>query len=263
MSPPSPKSTPPRIAIVTGAAQGLGEAIALRLADDGLDVAVLDLPSKRGQLEAVANAINAKGRRSLVVIGDIAVDEDVAALVEKTAEELGGLDVMVANAGVFGMTPFVDLTVEEFDRILRVNVRGTMLCFQHAARQMIKQGRGGRIMGASSIGGMQGFPRATSYVASKFAVRGMAQSVAAELKEHNITVNTYAPGVAATPMTCHPDDEKNGGAATTLFKNSGMPLSTELVPVVEIAELVAYLAKPETSFITGQSFSINGGLRMD
>ncbi|RPD59188.1 NAD-P-binding protein [Lentinus tigrinus ALCF2SS1-7] len=263
MASSSPQSNPPRIAIVTGAAQGIGEAIALRLADDGLDVAVADLPSKRVQLEGVASAIEAKGRRALVLVGDITVEEDVAAVVAKTVEELGGLDVMVANAGVFVSIPFVDMTVEELNRVLRVNVCGSMLCFQHAARQMIQQGRGGRIIGASSLGGKRGFPSATAYVASKFAVRGLAQCVATELWEHNITVNTYAPGVAATPMTSHPDDAKNGGTAATLFKNTGMPIDTKLVPVSEVAELVAYLAKPETSSVTGQCFSINNGLHMD
>ncbi|TFK86257.1 short chain oxidoreductase [Polyporus arcularius HHB13444] len=253
MSPPSFKSTPSRIAIVTGAAQGLGEGIALRLAEDGLDVAIFDLPSKRGQLKAVGDAITAKGRRSLVLVGDITVEGDVVAMVAQTVEELGGLDVMIANAGVFGSTPFLDLAVEEFDRILRVNVRGTMLCIQHAARQMVKQGRGGRIIGASSLAGKQGFPMVTSYVTSKFAVRGLAQSVAAELKEHNITVNAYAPSVVITPMTTHPDDEKNGGPAATLFKNTGIPLDTKLIPLAEVAELVAYIAKPDTSSITGAS----------
>lgn len=161
------QNRPSRVAIVTGAAKGIGEAIALRLADDGLDIALFDLPQERAGLDAVAAALKGKGRRALVLVGDVTVEDDVAAMVDSTVAELGGLDVvriftyllydvgahvimafqMIANAGVFWLKPFVDSTTEEWDRMFAVNTRGVMLCYKHAARQMIKQGRGGRIIG--------------------------------------------------------------------------------------------------------------------
>ncbi|KAI0655503.1 hypothetical protein C8Q70DRAFT_936201, partial [Cubamyces menziesii] len=135
-----------RIALVTGAAQGIGEAIALRLAEDGLDVAVVDLPQKHDQVEAVANNIRAKGRRSLALYADVSMEDEVEAMIKSTAEQLGGLDVMIANAGIFRDMPIVDVTVETWDTLMTVNARSVLLAIKHAARHMIAQGRGGRII---------------------------------------------------------------------------------------------------------------------
>ncbi len=176
--PPPPQATIARVAIVTGAAQGIGEAIALRLADDGIDVVLNDLPRKSDQLDGVVKAIQAKGRRAAAVLGDATVEADVIALVDTAVKEFGGLDIvrraplhsnlvlqvscvrtdgphalvplfqMIANAGTVGVRPLVDMTVEDWDRVMGINVRSVMLAYKHAARQMIKQGRGGRIVGA-------------------------------------------------------------------------------------------------------------------
>ncbi|KAH9477362.1 Short-chain dehydrogenase [Psilocybe cubensis] len=189
-----------RVAIVTGAAQGIGKSIALRLAEDGLDVVVNDIPSKSSELDSVKAAVEAKGRKSLAVVGDISSEADVIALVEKTVSALGGLDVMVANAGILFPTPLVDLPVSEWDRIFNINARGTFLCYRHAAKQMIKQGRGGRIIGAASSASKQGIANLGHYSASKFAVRGLTQSAALEWGAHKITVNSYAPSTVETPM---------------------------------------------------------------
>ncbi|KAI1784048.1 short chain oxidoreductase [Ganoderma leucocontextum] len=248
--PPSPS---PRIAIITGAAQGIGEAIAFRLADDGIDVVLNDLPTKSDTLDGVVKVVQAKGRRVIAVLGDATIEADVVALVDKAVEEFGGLDIMIANAGIGKILPLVDMTVEVWDRIMTVNVRSVMLAYKHAARQMIKQGRGGRIVGAASMTGKKGFASLSAYCASKFAVRGLTQSAALELAEHKITVNAYAPGVITTALTQHPDDEKNGGPSSTFVLRAGWPPNTPIAQPSVVAELVAYIVKPEAHFITGDN----------
>ncbi|OSC96610.1 NAD-P-binding protein [Trametes coccinea BRFM310] len=256
------QATPSRIAIVTGAAQGIGEAIALRLADDGLDVAVMDLPAKEAQVEAVVQAIRAKGRRSIAVLGDVSVEDDMKNAVEKTVDELGGLDVMVANAGIWRPGTVLDMTVEDYDLVMAVNARSVMLAIKYAGRQMVKQGRGGRIMAAASFAARQGVAQASSYCASKFAIRGLVQTAALELLEHNITVNAYAPGLIITPLSIHPDDEVNGGPASTIMKALKLPDIAKPGMPEDIAGLVSYIAKPEARYLTGQCIHINGGMGM-
>ncbi|KAI0747042.1 NAD-P-binding protein [Daedaleopsis nitida] len=250
-----------RIAIVTGAAQGIGEAIALQLASDGLDVAINDIPTKHDQLAAVAKAIEQKGRRAAIVTGDVSLEADVISMVKKTVDELGGLDIFVANAGILlPLKPMVECTVEDWDRALSINGRGVFLGIKHAALRMIEQGRGGRIICASSDGGKFGIANDGIYCASKFAVRGLVQSAALELRKHKITVNAYCPGFILTPMTMHPDDEKYGGPGMAAKTICNFPEDIETGQPSDIAGIVSYLAKPESSFVTGQSYSVNGGL---
>ncbi|KAL7283023.1 hypothetical protein ACG7TL_002447 [Trametes sanguinea] len=220
------------VALVTGAAQGIGEAIALRLADNGLDVALVDLPTKRSQLDSVAQAIRAKGQRAIIVHADVSQEAAVEGMVTEAVAQLGGLDVMVANAGICEWSPIVDLTVESWDATMSVNARGVMLAIKHAARQMVAQKRGGRI-------------------------------IAQELRVHNITVNGYCPGAILTPLTLHPDDVINGGHGSTKSKIVGIPSDIKPAPPEVIASFVSYLAKPESRYITGQSVNIDGGWKMD
>jgi len=146
-------STDSRIAVVTGAAQGIGREIALRLADDGIDVAVNDIANNANNLADVVKAIQAKGRRSVLLLADVSNEDEVRSMVEMTVEKLGGLDIMVANAGIAQAVALVDInSTEAWDRTMSVNVRGPMLCYKYAALQMIKQGRGGRIIGTSLHG---------------------------------------------------------------------------------------------------------------
>ncbi|KAH8093146.1 NAD-binding protein [Cristinia sonorae] len=248
----------PTVAIVTGAAKGIGRAIALRLADDGFNVAVNDIPAEQQNLEVVAGLIREKGRQAVVITGDVSVEADVEKLVAQTVEDLGGLDAMIANAGIGAAGPLSYLDVEQFDRILAVNVRGVMLCYKHAAKQMISQNRGGRLIAASSIFGKKGVKYCQAYCASKFAVRGLSQSFAEELLPHKITVNTYAPGVIRTDMTkSDKDGDKHGSFVKSLFtaKEDAPDADPEVV-----ASLVSYLCKPEAYFINGQSMSVCGGL---
>ncbi|KAK7453993.1 hypothetical protein VKT23_011504 [Stygiomarasmius scandens] len=263
-------SRPTRVAIVTGASQGIGRAIALRLAKDGLDVAVNDIASKVDQLDAVANEIRATGtgRKSSVHTADVSQEAEVKKMIEDVAEIHGGIDVMVANAGIAINKPFMGTTVEEWDRIFSINARGTFLCYQHSANQMIKQGRGGRIIGASSILGKTGISdNLAAYAGTKFAVRGITQAAAGELGRHKITVNAYAPGLIDTQMTR--DIDKNAAEVYDwqpgdFFKsfNSRSPLGYSGYPE-DIAGLVSYLVSDEAHFITGQTISINGGVFCD
>ncbi|KZT70393.1 NAD(P)-binding protein [Daedalea quercina L-15889] len=243
-----------RVAYVSGAAQGIGLKIALRLADDGLDVAVNDIPSKQAQLEEVVSQIKAKGRRAIAVPGDVSVEEDVRSMIDKVAAELGGLDVLVANAGLLLVKAVQDIDAEEWDRVMAVNIRGTMLQYKYAARQMIKQGRGGRILGASSVAGKRGWGGISAYSASKFAVRGLTQCLSIELAKHNITVNCYAPGIVVTQMAL----DLGAGLAAI-----GMPAEIPVGDPESVSSIVSYLVKPEASFITGQSISPNGGAVLD
>ncbi|KAJ7853564.1 acetoin reductase family protein [Mycena olivaceomarginata] len=187
-------------ALVTGAAQGLGRAIALRLADDGFDVAVNDLPAQADNLLEVVKEIQAKGRSSSLHLADVTVEEQVKAAIAEVAQVHNGIDVVVANAGVATWVTLAQTSVDEWDRTMAINCRGTFLCYKYAALQMINQGRGGRIIGASSVAGKRGFPGLGVYSASKFAVRGLTQAAALEFGPHQITVNAYAPSAVDSDM---------------------------------------------------------------
>ncbi|KAJ6560035.1 NAD-binding protein [Mycena capillaripes] len=255
------------IALVTGAGQGIGKAIALRLASDGLDVAVNDIPSNAENLAKVVDEIKAKGRTASAHIADVSVEEEVKNMIEEVVGTHGGLDVMVANAGVCKWASIPDTTVEEWDRVMAINGRGTFLCYKYAGMQMVSQGRGGRIIGASSIGGKKGGAFTSAYCASKFAIRGLTQAAAMEFGRHSITVNAYAPGTTDTEMLRYLDTSHAAttggtpGTFTKMLENAGA-LGMIATPD-HIAGLVSYIASKESQFITGQSISINGGMYFD
>jgi len=251
----------PRVAIVTGASKGLGHDIALRLADDGLDVTINS--RNAAELEVVADEIRAKGRKVLAFVGDVSDEDVVKGMVGKTVEVLGRLDVMVANAGMSVLSRVVDMDLKDWNRCMDCNLASTMLCYKYAARQMIEQGEGGRNLGASSILGKKGGPDSSAYVATKFAIRGLTQCLAIELAPHNITVNTYAPGVILTPMTDYGAlDQQHGGShgAYTKYVCGIPPDGPHSSSGDPVASMVSYLAKPEAYFITGQSIVMDGGV---
>ncbi|KAJ6482586.1 NAD-binding protein [Mycena sanguinolenta] len=245
------------VVLVTGAAQGIGRSIALRLADDGFDVAVNDISSNSEKLDALVSEIQEKGRAGSKYVADVSQDEQVKRMVEEVVERHGSLDVMVANAGIVGITaPLTETSTDEWDKVMNINARGTFLCYKYSGIQMIKQGRGGRIIGASSAAGKQGFATITPYCASKFAVRGITQSAALEFGPHGITVNAYAPGTIDTPIL---------GAARDMIVErytNLSPLKKIGVPE-DISALVSFLVSKEAQFITGQTISINGGIFFD
>ncbi|KAJ7444581.1 NAD-binding protein [Mycena galericulata] len=268
------------VALVTGAAQGIGRSIALRLADDGFDIAVNDISTKSGELGILAEEIHAKGRASSLHVADVSQEEQVKVMVEQATQRHAGLDVvgysrvqatyrlhelpflqMFANAGVIGVPgmSFTEVPIEEWDRVMNTNARGTFLCYKYAGIQMIKQGRGGRIIGASSVGGKQGrLPG--PYSASKFAVRGLTQAAALEFGAHGITVNAYAPGAIDTPMCkCRPE-------ISDILPKSNSTQSGKTPE--DVAHLVSFLVSKESQFVTGQTvygvqISVNGGIWFD
>ncbi|KAL1678397.1 hypothetical protein EV122DRAFT_212110 [Schizophyllum commune] len=252
-----------RVALVTGAAQGIGKAIALRLNSDGFAIALSDLPAKWEALEEVAKLINLGGGRAAVFTGDVSVEEDVKNMVDGAAEALGGFHVIVANAGISIPRSLLEETSEGFDLQMAVNARSVFLAFKHAARQILAQGhREGRLIAACSICGKHGYTNTAAYSASKFAIRGITQSAAHELGPHGITVNAYAPGGIDTEMSERPCPS----ACVILRCLSIVKLNTasqmaNSVPVKrigqpeDIANLVSYLASKEASYMTGQTVS--------
>ena len=185
-------------------------------------------------------------------------------MVGRVADELGRLDVMVANAGIAQVAPLLEVTPEQFDGLMAVNLRGVFLCYTAAARQMIRQGGGGKIIGAASIAAHKGFGMLGHYSASKFAVRGLTQAAAQEWAEHGITVNAYCPGIVGTAMW-DLIDEKLGGYMG-LGKGEALKQFSELIALGrvetpdDVASFVSYLASKDSDYMTGQSVMIDGGI---
>ncbi|KAH8082437.1 hypothetical protein BXZ70DRAFT_1012289 [Cristinia sonorae] len=256
----------PNVAVITGSAQGIGKAIALRLAEDGFAVVVSDLGTKQDKMDALVEEVRSKGGRAVAIPTDVTKEADIINLVDKTVEEFGGLDVMIANAGIGNASTFLEMSVELYDLIMNVNARGVMLCYKYAAQQMVKQKRGGRILGASSVLGKQSAGMyLAAYSASKFAVRGLTQSLAQEMAPHKVTVNAYCPGCIITDMVDNPalDATVGTGAPGGFIKYiTGIPLDGPEAGPDVVASYVSYLCKPEAHFITGQSLSVCGGVRL-
>ena len=254
---------PSRSAIVTGGARGIGRAIAQRLAADGLAVSVADLPSAKDQVDAVVAGLG--GAETVCALSvDVTDADSVEAAVVEHVRHFGGLDVMVANAGIAVTAPLLEITAAQWQQTMDVNVKGVLHCYQAAARQMIAQGRGGRLIGAASVAAHRGGKWQSAYSASKFAVRGMSQSVAQELAEHQITVNVYSPGVVHTPMWEGIDAEMSRRRGTEVGSEmagmvAGIPMGRLETPE-DVAGVVAFLASPDAGYITGQSIVVDGGM---
>ncbi|TFK95095.1 acetoin reductase family protein [Pterulicium gracile] len=256
-------------ALITGAAQGIGKAIALRLAADGFNVAVNDLSSNSENLEKVAEEIRAVGVKALTVYADVSVEAEVEKMVGAVVEEFGALNVVVANAGIMMWKSIDDLTAEEWDRVMSINLRSVFLAYKYGGRAMIAKGIKGKLIAACSVAGKIGKGMLASYTASKFAIRGLTQSAAQEYGRHGITVNGYAPGVIETPMLTYMDarfgETVPGGKTGDFIKfaEAQSLLGGGNGEVADIAGLVSYLASTEAKFITGQTINVNGGTFFD
>lgn len=250
-----------RVAIVTGGASGIGRAIALRLAREGIAVGVADIALHRA--DAVTSEIERAGGQALPIQVDVSRPEQVHGMVEQVVARFGHLDIMVANAGVNRAQPMQDVTEQTFDWIVGVNLKGVYFCNQAAGIQMIKQGHGGKILNAASISGRKAAAYLSVYCATKFAVIGLTQSFALELAPHKITVNAYCPGIVDTPLWASLDQNfaRIPGAGRMTDKIATIPLGRVQVPE-DVAGLVAFLVSPDADYITGQAIIQDGGKLM-
>ncbi len=252
-----------RVALVTGAGSGIGKAIALRLASDGADIAVNDLVPERA--EQVASLVRDVGRRALSNHADVTDADAVGDMIRGVASHFGSLDTLVSNAGIIGTGSFVETSLEDFERVMTVNVRGTFLCGREAAKHMIAQGSG-KIVNAGSVAGRRPTPFHAAYGASKYAVISLTLTMARELAPHGITVNAYCPGVVETPMWEQIDRERSPllglGASGALREiTDTIPLGRAAKPE-EVASLVSFLASEDSDYITGQCINVCGGIVM-
>jgi NAD(P)-dependent dehydrogenase (short-subunit alcohol dehydrogenase family) len=239
-------------ALVTGAASGIGAASAVELAARGAGVACADVDS--AALAATVERIRAVGGTAIALTADVADEKGNAELVAATVAELGALDVAHLNAGVLSWGSILEQPVEELDRILRVNVRGTFLGLQACARAMVETGSGAMVVTSSGLG-LQGSAFAAAYSASKHAVLGLVRSAAADLAGYGVRVNAVCPGVVDTPILGR--QHRDAGA---LLKTYGptLPLGRVADPQ-EIARVVAFLLSDDSSFMTGAAVAVDGG----
>jgi meso-butanediol dehydrogenase/(S,S)-butanediol dehydrogenase/diacetyl reductase len=251
-----------KVVLVTGAGQGIGRAIALRLARDGGDVAIVDLDDEK--TGAVAEEVKKIGRKATTFKADVSKREEVYAAIEHAERQLGGFDVMVNNAGIAQVKPLADVTPEEVAKIFKVNVDGVLWGIQAAAANFIRRKRKGKIISASSIAGHDGFAMLGVYSATKFAVRGLTQAAAKEFAASGITVNAYCPGIVGTEMWVEIDKrfaEITGASVGATYKKyvEGIALGRAQTPE-DVAAFVSYLAGPDSDYMTGQAPLIDGGL---
>ncbi|MGC8923433.1 SDR family oxidoreductase [Streptomyces griseoaurantiacus] len=241
-----------RVALVTGSDSGIGRATAVRLAEAGLDVGITWHRDEKGA-EDTAEEVRALGRRAETARLDLTRLPEAADVVDDLADRLGRLDVLVNNAGTGTATPFVDLALEDVREVLEVDLLGPFLCGQRAARRMIAQGEGGRIVNVTSV--HEHAPRvgAAPYCAAKGGLGLLTQVMALELAEHGITVNAVAPGEIATPMTGQEDTDPH------TERRPGIPLGRP-GDAREIAAVIAFLASPDASYVTGSSWAADGGM---
>jgi NAD(P)-dependent dehydrogenase (short-subunit alcohol dehydrogenase family) len=239
-------------AIVTGSDSGIGKAIAVALARDGFDVGVTWHEDEEGA-QSTQQEVSALGRRAEVRRLDLAQLPQAAGVVDELVEALGGLDVFVNNAGTSRSAHFLELEWDDWRHTLSVDLDGAFLCAQRAARAMVEQGRGGRIVNVTSVHEHVPLRGSSAYTSAKHGLGGLTKQMALELAGHGILVNAVAPGEIATPMTGNEDVDPTG------VERPGIPLRRP-GSAHEIASLVAWLASPGAAYTTGSSFVVDGGL---
>jgi NAD(P)-dependent dehydrogenase (short-subunit alcohol dehydrogenase family) len=242
-----------KIAIVTGSDSGIGKATAVRLARDGFDVGITWHTDREGA-EGTAREVQELGQRAAITRLDVTRLEDAGDVVTALASELGGLDVFVNNAGGGETHPFLDFPLDDWQRVIDLNLTGAFVCAQRAARIMVDAGiDDGRIINVTSVHEHIPLPESAAYCAAKGGLGLLTKVMALELGEHGIRVNSVAPGEIATPMTGAEDEDPSEHERPALPEER--PGNAH-----EIAAVIAFLASPDARYATGASFVIDGGL---
>ena len=251
-----------QMAIVTGAAKGMGRAISLRLAGEGahLTLAAREVPP----LETLAREVEALGRRALVVPTDVREETSVRAMVERALETFGQIDILVNTAGITGPieTPVQEVKVEEWDEVLAVNLRGTFLCVKHVLPTMLAR-RSGKIVNIAGTSGLRGYKLRAAYSSSKWAVRGFTRTVALEAGPYNVNVNCVAPGIVGgdrMDKLCREKARKHGWTPEQVYQEYVNEMALRRVTTPEdVASAVVFLCSDESRNMTGQTITVDGG----
>jgi 3-oxoacyl-[acyl-carrier protein] reductase len=241
-----------KIALVTGAAQGIGREIAFALATDGADVAICDVNLEAAQKTAAE--IEGRGKKSLAIKANVASSADVTAMIEQVVEKFGRIDILVNNAGITRDGLILRMKDEDWDLVLSINLKGAFLCTKSALKYMAKQ-RSGTIINIASIVGAMGNAGQANYVASKAGLIGLTKTIAREYANRGITANAVAPGFIETAMTqALPENVRQELAKQIPMGKLGTP--------EDVANAVRFLASPWASYISGQVVHVNGGMYM-
>ncbi|WP_039990692.1 3-oxoacyl-[acyl-carrier-protein] reductase [Staphylococcus massiliensis] len=243
-----------KTALVTGASRGIGRSIALQLAEEGYNV-VVNYAGNKEKADAVVEEIKQKGVDSFAIQANVAVGDEVKAMIKEVVSEFGSVDVLVNNAGITRDNLLMRMKEHEWDDVVNTNLKGVFNCIQKVTPQMLKQ-RSGSIINLSSVVGAVGNPGQINYVATKSGVLGMTKAAARELASRGITVNAVAPGFIVSDMTdALSDDVKEKMKAQIPLARFGED--------TDIANTVAFLASDKANYITGQTIHVNGGMHME
>lgn len=244
-----------KVALITGANSGIGKAIARRFAAEGAHVAVNYRPGSATDSEAAQAEAASFDPLSIALVGDVSKREDVERMMAEIIERFGRVDIAINNAGIEMKKPFLEVTDDDWNKVIAVNLFGSYLVSQVAARQMVKQGAGGKLIFISSVHEDIPFPGYTAYCASKGGVRMMMRNLAMELAQYKINVNNIAPGAIATPINQSVLDDP------TAMKNavSEIPWGRFGRPE-EVASVAVFLASDEAEYVTGSTYYVDGGL---